>query len=231
MLYNKQLLSSTTQMSVTGILCFDPVEQFCNKSPNSLDGTREQSCLQRFLTRAELDMWVSKKLLELLTASGSFSRGPVAPHFTHLPSSLTSTPLCPTAFLSGSACSGLLPSRSLCTWGQCLVLPRSSWHVCVRGPQRGGGRAAVLPICLSRSAASSGVARGRTPGSLKLVRSRVPITKKNRTPPTAGMAGVMLTARYGQLWTGGGEKGDATLGGNCSGLGVSSSSWLGADCH
>lgn len=61
------------------------------------------------------------------------------------------------------------------------------------------GRSLGLPICLSRSAASSGVARGRTPGSLKLVRSRVPITKKNRMPPTTGMAGVIFTARYGQL--------------------------------
>ena len=56
----------------------------------------------------------------------------------------------------------------------------------------------AISICLSRSAASSGVARGRTPGSLKLVRSRVPITKKNRMPPTTGMAGVIFTARYGQ---------------------------------
>lgn len=65
------------------------------------------------------------------------------------------------------------------------------------------GRSSGLPICLSRSAASSGVARGRTPGSLKLVRSRVPITKKNRMPPTTGMAGVIFTARYGQLPAGG----------------------------
>jgi hypothetical protein len=73
----------------------------------------------------------------------------------------------------------------------------------------------MLPICLSRSAASSGVARGRTPGSLKLVRSRVPITKKNRMPPTTGMAGVIFTARYGQLPIGGGggrKKGDTMLG-------------------
>lgn len=46
------------------------------------------------------------------------------------------------------------------------------------------------------------MARGRTPGSLKLVRSRVPMTKKNRMPPTTGMAGVIFTARYGQLPTG-----------------------------
>ena len=50
------------------------------------------------------------------------------------------------------------------------------------------------------------MARGRTPGSLKLVRSRVPITKKNKMPPTTGMAGVIFTARYGQLPTGGGSR-------------------------
>lgn len=69
-------------------------------------------------------------------------------------------------------------------------------------------RASVLPICLSRSAASSGVARGRTPGSLKLVRSSVPITKKNRMPPTTGMAGVIFSARYRQLPTGCRKKGE-----------------------
>jgi len=57
----------------------------------------------------------------------------------------------------------------------------------------------VLPICLSRSAASSGVARGRTPGALKLVRSRVPITKKKSIPPIAGIAGVIFSDKYGQL--------------------------------
>lgn len=59
-----------------------------------------------------------------------------------------------------------------------------------------------LPICLSRSAASSGVARGSTPGSLKLALSSMPITKKNSTPPMAGMAGVRFDAKNGQLqWT------------------------------
>lgn len=70
-----------------------------------------------------------------------------------------------------------------------------------KGP-KAKGSPSRLPICRSRSAASSGVARGRTPGSLKLVRSRVPITKKKRMPPTTGMAGVIFTARYGQLPTG-----------------------------
>lgn len=32
------------------------------------------------------------------------------------------------------------------------------------------------------------------------------MTKKNRMPPTAGMAGVMFTARYGQLPAGCREK-------------------------
>ena len=53
----------------------------------------------------------------------------------------------------------------------------------------------VLPICLSRSAASSGVALGMTPGSLKLVRNNVAMTKTNKAPPTAGMAGVTCSAR------------------------------------
>lgn len=57
----------------------------------------------------------------------------------------------------------------------------------------------VLPICLSTSAASSGVARGRTPGSLKLARSSMTITKRKSTPPMAGMAGLKLEARNGQL--------------------------------
>lgn len=67
------------------------------------------------------------------------------------------------------------------------------------GGKRRDNRPSVLPICLSRSAASSGVARGRTPGSLKLVRSRVPITKKKRIPPIAGIAGVIFSDKYGQL--------------------------------
>lgn len=62
----------------------------------------------------------------------------------------------------------------------------------------------VLPICLSRSAASSGVALGRTPGSLKLVLSSVPSTNRKSTPPITGMAGVNCCAKYGQL--GGQEK-------------------------
>lgn len=49
------------------------------------------------------------------------------------------------------------------------------------------------------SAASSGVALGMTPGSLKLVLNRVDMTNMNSAPPTAGIAGVTLTAKYGQL--------------------------------
>lgn len=37
------------------------------------------------------------------------------------------------------------------------------------------------------------------PGSLKLALNSIPITKMKRTPPTAGMAGVRLDARKGQL--------------------------------
>lgn len=93
-----------------------------------------------------------------------------------------------------------------------------------KGPEAKGSPLG-LPICLSRSAASSGVARGRTPGSLKLVRSRVPITKKKRMPPTTGMAGVIFTARYGQLPTGwkGGWEGEGEKKGNI--MSVINSEW------
>ena len=49
------------------------------------------------------------------------------------------------------------------------------------------------------SAASSGVARGITPGSLKLVLSRVAITKMNRRTPTTGIAQVIFGPKYRQL--------------------------------
>jgi len=58
-----------------------------------------------------------------------------------------------------------------------------------------------IPICLSMSAASSGVARGIMPGSLKLVRNKVAITKRKMRPSATGIAGDTLTARYGQLKT------------------------------
>lgn len=57
----------------------------------------------------------------------------------------------------------------------------------------------ILPICFSILAASSGVARGMTPGSLKLVRNNDAITKTKRMLSITGMAGDMLTARNGQL--------------------------------
>ena len=57
----------------------------------------------------------------------------------------------------------------------------------------------LLPICLSISAASSGVARGITPGSLKLVLNNVAITNMNSKTPTSGIANVISLARYTQL--------------------------------
>lgn len=48
-------------------------------------------------------------------------------------------------------------------------------------------------------AASSGVARGITPGSLKLVRKSADMTNTNRSAPITGIAGVIRTARNGQL--------------------------------
>ena len=56
-----------------------------------------------------------------------------------------------------------------------------------------------LPICLSMSAASSGVARGITPGSLKLVLNNVAMTNINNSTPTSGIANVISLARYTQL--------------------------------
>lgn len=48
-------------------------------------------------------------------------------------------------------------------------------------------------------AASSGVALGITPGSLKLVRNKADITNINNKAPITGIAGVTCSARYGQL--------------------------------
>lgn len=56
-----------------------------------------------------------------------------------------------------------------------------------------------MPICFSIYAASSGVARGITPGSLKLVRNNADITNMKSNPPITGIAGVMWSAKYGQL--------------------------------
>jgi hypothetical protein len=38
-----------------------------------------------------------------------------------------------------------------------------------------------------------------TPGSLKLVLNNADITNRNSNPPTIGIAGVILSARNGQL--------------------------------
>lgn len=57
------------------------------------------------------------------------------------------------------------------------------------------------PICFSMSAASSGVALGRMPGSEKLVCRREMTTKTKRTPPITGMQPVRCSTRKGQLET------------------------------
>lgn len=49
------------------------------------------------------------------------------------------------------------------------------------------------------SAASSGVALGRMPGSLKLVCSSVMTTNTKRAPPMTGMQPVRWLTRKGQL--------------------------------
>lgn len=55
------------------------------------------------------------------------------------------------------------------------------------------------PISISMKAASSGRARGSTPGSLKLVLSNMAMTKRKRTAANTGMAGETWTARNGHL--------------------------------
>lgn len=50
------------------------------------------------------------------------------------------------------------------------------------------------------SAASSGVALGRMPGSVKLVLSREMTTNTKSTPPITGMKTVRCSTRNGQLW-------------------------------
>lgn len=56
-----------------------------------------------------------------------------------------------------------------------------------------------LPISISMKLASSGRARGSTPGSLKLVLSSIAMTKRKRTTAKTGMAAERWTARYGHL--------------------------------
>lgn len=55
------------------------------------------------------------------------------------------------------------------------------------------------PICFSTSAASSAVALGRMPGSVKLVLSREKTTNTNSNPPITGMNTVRCSTRNGQL--------------------------------
>lgn len=157
-----------------------------------------------------------------MARGGSLLDGTTSPPPVHQPLGLTSDHCTSHLLLSSSCRRGDAGCRdsSRVTWHRPAPCPScTATSACPPAlwPRTGGkwpkaeGRPSGLPICLSRSAASSGVARGRTPGSLKLVRSRVPITKKNSMPPTTGMAGVIFTARYGQLPTGwegrkGGEK-------------------------
>lgn len=62
-----------------------------------------------------------------------------------------------------------------------------------------GTEGSALPICFSMSAASSGVALGKMPGSVKLVLSREVTTNKERTPPITGIKTVRCVTRKGQL--------------------------------
>lgn len=55
------------------------------------------------------------------------------------------------------------------------------------------------PISISMKLASSGRARGSTPGSLKLVLSNIAMTNKKRTTAKTGIAAERWTARYGHL--------------------------------
>ena len=57
----------------------------------------------------------------------------------------------------------------------------------------------MLSNLRSTSAASSGVARGIIPGSVKLVRSSVQIVKRKSMPATTGIAMLTLAAKNGQL--------------------------------
>lgn len=83
--------------------------------------------------------------------------------------------------------------------GETEVTEMKKRREAVKGTSQRGSDVTVLPICLSRSAASSGVALGSTPGSLKLVLSRVPSTNMKSTPPMTGMTGVNCAAKKGQL--------------------------------
>lgn len=56
-----------------------------------------------------------------------------------------------------------------------------------------------LQTCFSIYAASSAVALGMIPGSVKLVLNNEPITKRNNIPDIIGITGVTFLLRYGQL--------------------------------
>ena len=87
-------------------------------------------------------------------------------------------------------------------------MPSTLWEEKIRPPLKSrkaqfADTAAVgagaSPICFSRAAASQTVARGRIPGSVKLVCSRQLMTKKNRMAAMMGMARVRWRAKKGQL--------------------------------
>lgn len=56
-----------------------------------------------------------------------------------------------------------------------------------------------LHTCFSIKAASSSVALGIIPGSVKLVLNNELMTKRNNTPDMIGITGVTRWLRYGQL--------------------------------
>lgn len=57
----------------------------------------------------------------------------------------------------------------------------------------------ILPICCSTYAASSCVALGIIPGSVREVRSKVHMVNRNNTPPIIGINTETFLAKYGQL--------------------------------
>ena len=82
-------------------------------------------------------------------------------------------------------------------WEEETEPPLKSGHMDLGDTASAEGGAS--PICFSRAAASQTVARGRIPGSVKLVCSRQLMTKKKRMAAMMGMARVSWRARKGQL--------------------------------
>lgn len=80
-----------------------------------------------------------------------------------------------------------------------LLHPKFLAKGCRRKPGcrelRAGRGVRASPICFSRAAASQMVARGRMPGSVKLVCRRQLMTKKKRMAAMMGMARVSVRAR------------------------------------